>query len=375
MRSSSLRAAAAFAVLGLTAPASAGAWPGLNGRIAVTQDPRTKDVFALALDGASTQLTLTGNDEQQPSWAPDGRRIAFKRSDEVFIRDVTTTAAPLRLTFGPGTENNTQPAWSPDGRRIVFRTNRTTPEVNVADIWIMNADGTDQRPLIVQDDDQRYPTFSPDGARLSYTSRNAQGNADLWVADADGTGARMVYDSGQIDSAPAWSPDGSKLAFESGPELQRDLFVLELGDGSVTRLTDHPAHDEGPAWSPDGTMLAFTSTRDAAPRQGCTGCENEIYVIRADGTGLTRLTTNAILDESPDWQAIPSTLSPAIPCGATVTTDNERHCNRARRLAGEWTPETPGCTRTSHSFNQALVECGDQLAFVQAGIGSSASGP
>ena len=166
----------------------------------------------------------------------------------------------------------------------------------------------------------------------------------------------------------AWSPDSTKLAFESGPELQRDLFVLDLGDGSVTQLTDHPAHDEGPAWSPDGTMLAFTSTRDHAPPLTCKpipGCDNEIYVMHADGASLTRLTTNEILDESPDWQPIPTTLSPAVPCGGDIATDNERHCARARRLAGEWTPETPGCVRTPHSFTQELVECGDALAFLR----------
>jgi Tol biopolymer transport system component len=367
MKSSPLRTATVVAALAsLAAPAAASAWPGLNGRIGFTQQPRTKDVFAFSLAGASTQLTFTGNAEQQPSWAPDGRRIAYKRSEEVFVRDVTNPADPVRLTRARvSTENNTQPAWSPDGRSIIFRTNRTTPEVNVADIWIMDSGGGNQRPLIVQPEDQRYPTFSPDGTRISYTSRNAQGNADLWVANADGTGARKVYDSGESDSAPAWSPDGTRLAFESGPELQRDLFVLDLGDSSVTQLTDHPAHDEGPAWSPDGTLLAFTSARDVMPREGCTGCENEIYVMQADGTGLFRLTTNEILDESPDWQPIPTTLTSAVPCGGTVTTDNARHCARAQRLAGEWTPETPGCTRTTHSFGQELIECGDALAFVR----------
>ena len=153
-------------------------------------DPRSKDVWAFALDGTATQLTFTGNDEEQPSWAPDGTHIAFKRSDEVFVRDVTTDAAPLRLTNkAVSTENNTQPAWSPDGASIVFRTNRADPTRNVGDVWIMNADGTDERPLIVQPGDQRYPSVSPDGRHIAYTSHSEGGTADIWVADADGTGA------------------------------------------------------------------------------------------------------------------------------------------------------------------------------------------
>ena len=360
----SLRTAAVLAaVLSLAAPAAAtAAWPGLNGRVALTQDPRTKDVFAVALDGTSTQLTFTGNDEQQSTWAPDGRRIAFKRSDEVFVRDVTTDAPPVRLTVkAPRTEeNNTQPGWSPDGRSIVFRTNRANPTVNIADIWIMDADGTNERPLIVQPEDQRYPTLSPDGRWIAYTSRNER-DADLWLANADGTGARLLYDSGIADSAPSWSPDGTMLAFERhspGAVLDGDIYVLDVGSGAAMQLTDDPHHDEGPAWSPDGSMIAFTSTRSDPL--------GDIWVMGGDGADQRRLTTNSILDESPDWQPIPTTLLYTVPCGDSIVTDNARHCARARQRAAGWTPEAPGCTRAWHSLDQTLVECGDD-AFVRRG--------
>jgi TolB protein len=347
---------AAMLLLAVPATASA-AWPGLNGRVALTQNPQTKDVFAVALDGTSTQLTFTGNVEEQSTWAPDGRRIAYKRSDEVFIRDVTTNAAPVRLTNkAVSAENNTQPGWSPDGRSIVFRTNRANPTVNVADIWIMDADGTDERPLIVQDEDQRYPALSPDGRLIAYTSRNAR-DADLWVANADGTGAHLVYDSGVADSAPAWSPDSTRLAFEQhdpGESTNGDIFVLDVGNGDVARLTDDPAHDEGPAWSPDGSMIAFTSQR-SDPR-------GDIWIMQSDSGEQRRLTSFVGLDESPDWQPIPTSLTYIEPCGGTVVTDNPRHCPRARKL----TPDTPGCVQSWHSFDQTLVECGND-AFVKRG--------
>ena len=357
----SLRTAAVLAaVTSLAAPTVASAaWPGLNGRVALTQDPRTKDVFAFALDGTSTQLTFTGNDEQQSTWAPDGRRIAYKRSDEVFTRDVTTDAAPVRLTNkAVSGENNTQPGWSPDGRSIVFRSNRATPTVNIADLWVMDADGTNERPLIVQDDDQRYPAFSPDGTRIAYTSRNARGDADLWIANADGTGARLLYDSGVADSAPSWSPDSTRLAFEQhdpGVSTNGDIFILDVGNGDVTRLTEDPAHDEGPAWSPDGSMIAFTSQRADAL--------GDVWVMQADGGEQRRLTTNSILDESPDWQPIPTSLVDRVPCGDTIVTDNPRHCQRARRITAV---EPPFCTSAWHSFDQTLVECGND-AFVRRG--------
>ena len=374
------------AFLALVVAPAASAWPGLNGRVGLTQNPRTKDVWAFARDGAATQLTFTGNDEQQSSWAPDGKHIAFKRSDEVFVRDITTADPPLRLTNKAARdENNTQPAWTPDGARMIFRTNRADPSQNVADIWIMNADGSDERPLLIQPGDQRYPTMSPDGTRLAYTSRNEQGNADLWIANTDGSGAHLVYDSGKDDSAPAWSPDGTKLAFEiHGPVggVDGDIFVLDLATGVVTQLTadppDNPVHDEGPTWSPDGTMIAFTSER-ADPN-------GDIWIMRADGSDPQRLTTNSILDESPDWQPVPFSVGapdePVEACGdlslvsggvASIATV-KAPCETAPRVAARWSPtdlkvEGFECTSTPHSFDQELVECehrGDKkgIAFV-----------
>lgn len=384
-----MRAALILAValtLGLAEAASA-TWPGLNGRISVTQDPRSKDVWAFARDGTATQLTFTGNNEEQSSWAPDGRRIAYKRSDEVFVRDVTTSDAPVRLTVkAVSTENNTQPAWSPDGASIVFRTNRADPSANVADLWIMDADGGRERPLLVQEGDQRYPALSPDGSLLAYMSRSGGGTADLWIARADGSGARLLYDSGFDDSALAWSPDGTKLAFQTQREpgaIDGDIFVLDLATGAVTQLTRDPAttpvHDEGPAWSPDGTMIAFTSERSDP--------DGDIWIMRSDGADPRRLTTDPALDESPDWQPIPFSVGapdrwPAQPCGdlsllpggiASIAAVKSP-CEQARRVAGRWTVDEPvvrgfACAATPHSFDQQLVECqhrGDRkgVAFV-----------
>jgi Tol biopolymer transport system component len=358
----------------LAAASPAAAWPGLNGRIGLTQRPTNKDLWAFPRDGTATKLTFTSNNEEQMSWAPDGKRIVFKRSDEVFVRDVTTEAAPVRLTNKVvSTENNTQAAWSPDGASIVFRTNRATPTVNVADIWIMDADGNNERPLIVQPGDQRYPSISPDGTRIAYTSAEEGGTADLWLANADGTDPHRIYDSGREDSAPAWSPDGTRLAFEvHGPVggVDGDIFVLALASGEVTQMTrdpaDAPVHDEGPAWSPDGRMLAFTSER-ADPN-------GDVWVMQADGSDPQRLTDNAILDESPDWQPIPFSVGkeghPSVACGdlspaaggVSSIAAVKVPCDTARRVASQWSAEQPrvegfACTQTPHSFDQDLVEC------------------
>jgi hypothetical protein len=154
--------------------------------------------------------------------------------------------------------------------------------------------------------------------------------------------------------------------------------VLDLATGAVTQPTadspDDPVHDEGPAWSPDGTMIAFTSGR-ADPN-------GDIWIMRADGSDPRRLTTNSILDESPDWQPIPFSDEPVQACGVLSLRPGgvasiaavKAPCETARRVAERWSPadvkvEGFECTSMPHSFDQELVECehaGDKkgIAFV-----------
>jgi TolB protein len=98
----------------------------------------------------------------------------------------------------------------------------------------------------------------------------------------------------------AWSPDGTKLAFvrnTSGVEGYRDLgaevIVLDLASGQEVNVSNSEADDRGPVWSPDGEWLAFTSDRDG---------DEEIYAVRADGSGLTRLTHSPGQDEVAAWR-------------------------------------------------------------------------
>ena len=110
-------------------------------------------------------------------------------------------------------------ALSPDGRRIAYvRSEGTRPR---AQIWVMNVDGSDQRRLTSGGDGEFWPQWSPDGRRLAYmvwddsacTPVSGSGCAvpDVWTVDADGSGQRKVLDSA---FQPRWSPDGSKLLFQ-----------------------------------------------------------------------------------------------------------------------------------------------------------------
>ena len=149
---------------------------------------------------------------------------------------------------------------------------------------------------------------------------------DVHVMNADGTSPRnLTAGSSRVNLEPAWSPDGTKIAFASDRDGASpgsgsffglpvsDIYVLDLATGALTRLTTHPDADVYPAWSPDGTKIAFTSARDrtlipADPEAGHDGGEMpnlDIYVMEADGSDQTRLTSDPTEDLQPAWQPVP----------------------------------------------------------------------
>ncbi|NTW00019.1 MAG: hypothetical protein HGA19_01795 [Oscillochloris sp.] len=139
-------------------------------------------------------------------------------------------------------------------------------------IALMNADGSHQTRLI----DGLGPAWSPDGTKVAFYG------AGIEVIDADGRNLRSLTSDGGQD--PAWSPDGTKLAFAFNSDNgSTDIYVMNADGSNRTRLTTAPDYDSSPAWSPDGTKIAFASDRSGY---------RQIYVMNADGSSQTRLTSN-----------------------------------------------------------------------------------
>jgi TolB protein len=239
-------------------------------------------------------------------------RIAFglERDDLSSIYTVRPNGSGLqRLTVPPTRQQlggDSGPVWSPNGRRIVFERNLTYWGADRFRLAAVPGAGGLARQLTKGPYDA-MPTLSPNGRRIAFV-RLTGATLSLYTIDRQGRHATRLLADG-LDISPAWSPDGKTIAFSrlvdpSHPIEYATLYLADSNGSNVRTLGQVPVHGVSPAWSPDGRRIAFVSFADhngpACPAASCPP-SGELYVVAADGTGLTRLTGSEADDEHPTW--------------------------------------------------------------------------
>ena len=182
---------------------------------------------------------------------------------------------------------------------------RVFPAPGQLGLFVANAEGTDERPLLPAPQLDYDATWSRDGAWIAFTSER-NGSADLFRVHPDGTGLERLTDSPAYDDQAAFSPDGRRLVFVSTRGGgTADLWTLEIASRETHSLTSGPGGDFRPSWSPDGQWIAFSSDRGNGLPFSHGRWEAlhgvDIYGIRTDGSGLKRLSTGAGFCGSPKW--------------------------------------------------------------------------
>ena len=287
------------------------------------------EIYVMDVNGRNQQnLTNHRAWDGSPSWSPDGKRIAFlSRRDGHVMNGIPTAEIYVmdadgrnqrRLTNNPSHDGS--PSWSPDGKRIAFDSDRDG-RFNW-EIYVIDADGGNLQRITNHPDDDgwpddRYPSWSPDGKQIVFSAyreghfeNKIAVTFEIYVMDADGQNEQRLTENRNNELSPVWSPDGKRIAFmadRKGNFENFEIYVMDANGENQQRLTNNRILDWGPSWSPDSKRIAFKSWRDG---------NSEIYVIDADGANPQNLTNNRHGDGSPAWLNSPFSVAPA---GKTLT--------------------------------------------------------
>lgn len=266
------------------------AFPGNNGKLAFAGV--TSGIHTMNPDGTDVQ-ELTP-DAGGPAWSPDGSKMAFYSAadgnNDIYVVNADGTGR-TQLTFTSAPAGVSFPAWSPDGTKIAFQNDLD------GKIYVMNSDGSSIAAITTGVD--FGPSWSPDGTKMAFT-KVVSGQPEIYVMNADGTNQTRLTNDALQDYDPSWSPDGSKIVFSHDAADAAELYLINPDGTGLTNLTQSLNLSEvSAAWSPDGTKIAYIGETASG--------NSDVFVMNADGTNRTNLTnTPGLYEFHLDWQPQPA---------------------------------------------------------------------
>jgi Tol biopolymer transport system component len=217
-----------------------------NGKLIAFASARSGsfDIYVMRADGRGTRrLTSTNDDDQHPTWSPDGRSIAFSRGTPGDIYIMRPNGSNVRKLLAHPT-GESEPAWSPDGKWIAYV--QREPGSPVRDLWLMRSDGTGSHRLTALDASSLNPAWSPDSKHLAFASNVVASLYDIYVLRIGRKKARRMTHEGPDTFEPAWSPDGGTIAFAQDGSIK----TIGVDAGEIDELTDGDDNDSSPVWNP-----------------------------------------------------------------------------------------------------------------------------
>jgi TolB protein len=220
-----------------------------------------------------------------PAVSPTGKQIAFygkydkRKTWSIHTADIDGNNI-RRLTKIKNVWDSA-PAWSADGKTIIFA--REYKDVNgdwQEEIWLMNADGTEQRQINALEG--RAAEFMQDG-RILFQSKASP--SQISIANIDGSNVIQLTNDESNNMSPKISPDGSQIAYLSNRDGNQEVYVMNIDGSNQKRLTKNSIREWGPAWSTDGAKVFFSS-------QNVHGFY-DLYKANKDGSSIKKILSSA----------------------------------------------------------------------------------
>lgn len=225
------------------------------------------DIFLLRLDGSQRMLIGSAANEREPSCAPDGSSVVFASdasgSYQIYTQPINGTS-PIPLTNSEGM--NFAPIFSPDGTQIAFVSTRNQ---GIPTIWLMNADGSNQRQITTELGRDTSPSWGPDGRQLLFSSEQTD-DWDIFLTVIDEVEGEFPMLPPEISVGnqiwPIFDPFGERIAYTLWSDLNdpatSDIYIIdfELNEPIPVRVDDDAAIAW--AWGDDNHLLASVGGQD-----------------------------------------------------------------------------------------------------------------
>jgi Tol biopolymer transport system component len=276
----------------------AGAVAPSNGRIWFLRTPASsfhaERVVSTEVDGSDRQQAFKHDDPtiwNRLVLSPDGTRIAFQDETNAGSRLVIVDAADggnRTVVFPRANVYYSSIAWYPDGSRLLF----TRADFDADDArYLLYSSALDGSDVVAIGTGRKYDaSMSPDMLRIVYRD----GRNRLGIVDTDGTDQHLILDD-ERNYDPVWSPDGARIAFVREVPGGADIFTISPEGMGLERVLMTAKWEYDPIWSPDSSRLLFQRVLDRAYTRA------DLWTVGQDGSAVERVTNDADFEWPVGW--------------------------------------------------------------------------